>query len=94
MKVEKNQNPFIFLATYWNLSSKSDNLIISFLKSGKFGPVLVWKILCKGQNHFFQVKIWQNFAQSKKTLVILVINQPQEELAKFGYKSEGNVKIF
>jgi hypothetical protein len=29
MKVEKNQNPFIFLATYWNLSSKSDDLIIS-----------------------------------------------------------------
>jgi hypothetical protein len=66
MKVEKNQNPFIFLATYWNLSSTSGDLIISFLKSGKFGPVLAWKILHKCQNHIFQVKIWQNFAQRKK----------------------------
>jgi hypothetical protein len=82
------------LATYWNLSSKSGELIISFLKSGKLGPVFAWKILCKGQNHIFQVKIWQNFAQRKQTLVILVINQQQEELAKFGYGSEGNVELF
>jgi hypothetical protein len=66
MKVEKkkkkNQNPFIFLATYWNLSSKSGNLIICFSKSGKFWPFFAWKILCESQNHIFQVKIWQNFA--------------------------------
>jgi len=36
------------------------------MKSGKFGPVFEWKILCIGQNHIFQVKIWQNFAQRKK----------------------------
>jgi hypothetical protein len=26
MKVERNKNPFIFLATYWNLSYKSGDL--------------------------------------------------------------------
>jgi hypothetical protein len=36
MKVERNKNPFIFLATYWNLSYKSDDL--KSLKLGRFGP--------------------------------------------------------
>jgi hypothetical protein len=26
MKVERNKNPFIFLATYWNISDKSGDL--------------------------------------------------------------------
>jgi len=67
MVVEKNQNCSIFLATYWNLSQNSGNLQFIFLKSGKFGPLFPWKILCIGQNHIFQVNIWQNFIK-KKTL--------------------------
>jgi len=35
MNVEKNQDPSIFLATYWNLSQKSGNLDFFPSKSGK-----------------------------------------------------------
>jgi hypothetical protein len=44
--------------------------IFIFLKSGEFGSFFPWKILCIGQNHIFQVKICQNLAPEKKTLVI------------------------
>jgi len=51
MKVEKNQNPSIFLATYWDLSYKSGNLEKQILKPGEFGPFFPWKMfLCIGQN--------------------------------------------
>jgi hypothetical protein len=38
MKVERNKNPFIFLATYWNLSDKSGDLKKKSLKLGRCGP--------------------------------------------------------
>jgi hypothetical protein len=63
MKVEKNQNPLIFPATYWNLSQTSGNLKTFFSKFGEFLLFLPWKIL--GQNHIFEVKIWQNCTQKK-----------------------------
>ncbi len=62
----KNQSCSIFLATSWSLSYKSGNLDVLFFE--------IWRILvfffmkkpfCIGQNHIFQVKIWQNFAQKK-----------------------------
>jgi hypothetical protein len=34
-------------------------------------PFFSWKILCIGQNHIFQIKIWQNFAKQKTTNYIL-----------------------
>jgi hypothetical protein len=30
------------------------------LKSGELGPLFPKKILCIGQNHIFQLKIWRN----------------------------------
>jgi hypothetical protein len=65
MVVEKNQNHSIFLATYWNLSQNSGDSDFIFLKSGKFGPFFPWKILCIGQNHTFQVEMWQNFTKKE-----------------------------
>ncbi len=62
MKIEKNQNPSIFLLGLIIKIWRFGNLY--FPKSGKFGPFFSpLKILCIGQkNHIFQVKIWQNFA--------------------------------
>jgi hypothetical protein len=31
------------------------------------GPFFPWKLLCIGQNHIFQVEVWQNFAKGKNT---------------------------
>jgi len=47
MKVEKNQNPSMFLATYWNLSQKSGDLDFFFLSN------LV------NLGHFFQGKCFE-----------------------------------
>jgi len=33
-------------------------IFIFISKCGESGPFFSWKILCIGQNHIFQVKIW------------------------------------
>jgi hypothetical protein len=51
MKVEKKQNPSIFLATYWNLSQNSGDFNFNFFspsKSGVFGSFFPGKILFVG----------------------------------------------
>jgi hypothetical protein len=49
------------LATFRNLSQDYGDL-----ESGEFGPYVPWKILCKDQNHIFQVQIWWKFASKRK----------------------------
>lgn len=66
---QKNMDPSIFLANFWNLFLKSENLkllcAINLKKSGKFVSFFPLKILCTDPNHIFQVKIWKNFTQNK-----------------------------
>jgi hypothetical protein len=58
MKVEKNQNPSIFLTTYWILSLKNGNLdfhkkfgnLDFFFKIWQLGSFCPWKIFCIGWN--------------------------------------------
>jgi len=65
MVVEKNQNCSIFLVTYWNLAQNSGNLEIYFFEIWQIWAIFPWRILCIGQNHIFQVEIWQNFKKRK-----------------------------
>ncbi len=63
---QKNKDPSIFLANFWNLPLRSENLELFF-------PQKIWQIcviffiknLCTGPNHIVQVEIWQNFTQNK-----------------------------
>jgi len=58
MKVGKKGIIFIFLTTYWNLSSKYGNLeTFLFENLANLGHFFPWKILCIGQNHIFRIKI-------------------------------------
>ncbi len=41
-------------------------IFLSFSKFGEFGPFFLWKILCIGRSHIFQVGIWRKFANKKK----------------------------
>ncbi len=69
MKVEKNQDSPIFLATFWILIVKIWQFFFfnSFLKFGEFGPFFSWKVLCIDWNHIFQVEFLQKFANKKNT---------------------------
>jgi len=53
------------LATYWNLAQNSGNLEIYFFEIWQIWAIFPWKILCIGQNHIFQVEIWQNYKKRK-----------------------------
>ncbi len=54
MKVEREQNPSIFLAPYWNLIIKTGNLKKKpFSNLANLGNFFPWEILCIGWNHFF-----------------------------------------
>jgi hypothetical protein len=71
MKVEKNQNPCIFLATYWNLLQKSGDL--NFLM---FEIWWIWtnfpmkKSFVLVEIHIFQVEFLLKFACKKNTRLI------------------------
>ncbi len=55
MKIEKNENLSIFLATYWNLSLKNGNLdlFIYFpLKFGEFGHFFIKNPLFRSKSCF------------------------------------------
>jgi hypothetical protein len=64
MKIKKAQNPFIFLATYYNLSQKSFPL-----KFVEFGPPFSLKFCCIRQNHILMSKICE-ISPPNKTLYL------------------------
>jgi hypothetical protein len=68
MKVQNNQNPFILLLP---TGTYHENLVIWIFISSKSSEFRLfsslWKILCRGWNHIFQVKVWQNFTPKKNT---------------------------
>jgi len=69
MKVEKKQNPSVFLATYSNLSLKAGGLKKNFFKIwAKLGSFFLWKILHIGWNIFCRSKFCKN-SPMKETLV-------------------------
>jgi hypothetical protein len=63
MKIKKAQNPFIFLATYYNLSQNYFPL-----KFVEFGPHFSLKFCCIGQNHILMSKICE-ISPPKQNLV-------------------------
>jgi hypothetical protein len=68
MKVLKNQNPSYILGylleliiKIWQFGRKK------FFKIWRIWAIFFpWEILCIGQNHIFQVKIWRNLAPKKR----------------------------
>jgi hypothetical protein len=55
MKVENNQNPSIFLATYWQFGN--------LLKNKSSRPFTPWETLWIRSKSYFQVEIRRNFAE-------------------------------
>jgi hypothetical protein len=63
MRVERKQNPYSWQPS----ASCHKNLAIwktFFPKSGEFGAIFPWKILCVGLNHIFQFEIFHGFVCS------------------------------
>jgi hypothetical protein len=79
MKVKKNQNPSYILGYLLELIIKIWQFGKKYsLKSGEFGPFFPWKILCIGQNHIFQVKIWRNLGPKKRWFQLMLEHIPHD----------------
>jgi hypothetical protein len=80
MVVEKNQNPSIFLATYWNLSQNSGDLEIYFFGVWKIWAIFSMENPLNRSKSYFSCKNLTIFHQKKNTapkVLALLLDESQ-----------------